>query len=369
MHASDVAGVEQGRVVLARARLDLTDVVRREGEVHLVNDVLDHQLVDVHGVRVVRAADLYLANPAGSVWQLVGVDVAWSTVLRRALFGTSGRRPSPTQVLDWANVQAFGISGGPVTVAPVTVGSSTHVGRLLRPAELADLLEDLGRVERRELLGSLDTPTAADALEEMDLEERLGLLRDADTTQAAELLAEMEPDDAAESLRDLDDDERDELLAAMETDAATRLRTLAEYDEKTAAGLMTTALVTVPITATVADAVAALSGINRSDSHTGVVVLDEAGAVVDDVTALELLGVAPSVAITELTGPPWPVTVLADAHLAEIVETITDNRGISILVVDDANRPLGRVLADDVIDALVNDDEPARWQRRIGRLS
>ena len=143
MHVEDVATVEVGRVRLLSSRFDLQDVERRAGEIQLVGDVIDHQMVDVHGVRVVRASDLYLAAPAGR-WCLVGVDVSWLSFLRRALPGRSGRRASPGQVLDWADVQPFGmaeVTGGPVPLA----GPQSQLRRL-RPGELADLLEDLGRV-------------------------------------------------------------------------------------------------------------------------------------------------------------------------------------------------------------------------------
>jgi hypothetical protein len=86
VHARDVAGVEQGQLRLISSRFDLQDVLRRPGEIQLVADVIDHQLVDMDGVRVVRAADLYLASP-GEIWRLVGVDVSLVSFLRRALPG------------------------------------------------------------------------------------------------------------------------------------------------------------------------------------------------------------------------------------------------------------------------------------------
>ena len=100
VHARDVAGVEQGQLRLLSSRFDLQDVLRRPGEIQLVLDVIDQQLVDMDmdGVRVVRAADLYLASP-GEIWRLVGVDVSLVSFLRRALPGRPGRQPSPAKVL------------------------------------------------------------------------------------------------------------------------------------------------------------------------------------------------------------------------------------------------------------------------------
>jgi len=82
---------------------------------------------------------------------------------------------------------------------------------------------------------------------------------------------------------------------------------------------------------------------------------------------VELLGVDTATPLGQIVGPPWPVTVAIDADLGDIVERMTDNRGSSVLVVDAGNRPVGRILADDVVDALVRqDDRRWPWQRRAG---
>jgi len=195
----------------------------------------------------------------------------------------------------------------------------------LRPAEMADLLEDLGRAERRELLAALDTETAADALEEMNAPDVLAVLRDAPVERAAELLASMESDEAADALRDLPEDEREDVLRAMPAESARELRTLLTYEEATAGGVMTSGLVLVGSTATVGDAVAALrAAAGRSDQGAGLVVVDQEGRLLDDVTVFELLGVDPDRPIAELVGPPWPVTVPPSAGLREVVSTMTD---------------------------------------------
>ena len=365
VHPQDVAGVEQGQLRLLSSRFDLQDVVRRPGEIQLVADVIDHQLVDMDGVRVVRAADMYLASP-GEIWRLVGVDVSLVSFLRRALPGRPGRQPSPAKVLDWAGVQPFGITGGPVRLN--RPNSGVH---RLRPAEMADLLEDLGRVERRELLAALDTEVAADALEEMNAPDVLAVLRDAPVERAAELLTSMESDEAADALRDLPDVEREDVLRAMPAASAGELRTLLTYEEETAGGVMTSGMVLIGSTATVGEAVAALrAAAGRSDQQAGLVVVDQEGRLLDDVSVFELLGVDPNRSIAELVGPPWPVTVPPGAGLREVVSTMTDNRGSSIVVVDEQERPVGRILADDVIDALTRrDDRRWPWQRWIGTSS
>lgn len=161
--------------------LDLRDFVPRDGEVALGRDVIDHQLVDVDGVRVVRASDLYLA-PYGGAVRLVGVDVGMHTLLRRLGPARLQATPTPKRVVDWAAIQPLRTPGAPVRLA------DAHVGlRRLRAAELAGLLEDLGRAQRQGLLDALDPELAAEALEELNDDDRELPLREMPVAQAAGL--------------------------------------------------------------------------------------------------------------------------------------------------------------------------------------
>jgi CBS domain-containing protein len=331
LHAEDVAGVEQGGIELAQSRFDLVDVQRRSGEIMLVADVIDHQLVDVAGVRVVRASDLYLAKTAGA-WHLVGVDVSWGSFLRRALPGSASRTPTPGQVLDWAGVHSLAVSEGSFRLNRTQEGL-----RLLNPSELAELLDDLGRSERLELLEHLDLESAADTLEVLDDEDAVALLRDGTPERAAAILSHMELDEAVDALRDLEPNEREQILASMEPAALGRLRALLSYDENTAAGIMTSDLITIGSDATVAD-----------------------------ISAAQLLGLAPDRPLSELSTSPL-VTIEAHASMGEVIEAIADHRGTGLLVLDDVGMPIGRILADDVVDVLAREhDRRWPWQGEIG---
>jgi CBS domain-containing protein len=349
-----VATLTARRVDLRSARLDLRDFVRRPGEVALAADVVDHQLIDVEGVRVVRAADLYLARALGAL-RLVGVDVGFQTLLRRLGPAWMRARPRPDRVIDWASIQPFGTADGLVRMR--RPNQALH---RLRPGELADLLEELGRTERQELLDSLEPAAAADALEEMDADELAVLLREATPERGAVLLAGMEPDEAADALRDLDEHHRERLLVAMPADAATRLRRLLRYPAGTAGGLMTSHLILVRADALVAQVREQL----RADEHRAdvdaVIVVDDSGRMLDDVSVFELFLAEPTQHLGALLAPPWPVTVAPDADLEAVVEAFTESRGSSLLVVDSHGVPIGRILADDLVDALA---EPRRFTR------
>ncbi len=360
-----VADLAADGVRLNSARLDLQDFKVRDGEVRLAHDVLDHQLVDVDGVRVIRASDLYLARVDGT-WHLVGAEVGLKVLLRRIGPRRLHRRPAPEKVLDWAAIQALGGPEREGTAArQVRLRTPNSALKTLRPAELADLLEDLGRGPRSELLQMVEPGKAADALEEMHAADLEALLREAPTTQAARLLEEMEPDEASEALRDVPEQERERLLGAMHPQQADRLRRLLGYAEGTAGALMTSLLVTATADRSVADVVAALRGqAEHAADLDAVCVLDGDGALVDDVPVVRLLLAEPGTRLAELVQEPAPVTVAPDAPLSEVIERLTDTRRHSVVVVDDQHRPVGRILADDLVDALV----PERGRFRVFRL-
>jgi CBS domain-containing protein len=351
-----VVSIERTSVTLGSARFDLRDFERREGEVLLAGDVLDHQLVDVDGVRIVRASDLYLARVGGG-WRLVGVDVSLHSLVRR-LGPTRWRvRPTPERVIDWAAIQPVGVEAGPLRLREPNESLSR-----LRPSDLADLLEELGRPERQELLESLETPSAADALEEMESPKLRSLLRDLAPERAAALIAEMEPDEAIDALRELDADELAEVLAAMAPHHAARLRRLLEFPEHSAGGLMTTRLAHAHLGDTVDDVRERIrvQFDERADID-GVVLLDDTDRIVDDVAVVELLVADDGQEIGDLASPNPPITVTSSAPLTDVIDRLIASRRGSVVVVDDERRPVGRILADDVIDALV----PERGRRRL----
>jgi CBS domain-containing protein len=357
LDAKAVERVEHRRVVLRTARIDLRDFVRRPGEVLLTRDVLDHQLVDVDGVQVIRAADLYLA-PVGEHIRLVGVDVSLATLLRR--LGPRRRLPVPTpeRVIDWAAIAPFGEEGASAA-GVVTLRASRAALRQLRPAELADLLEDLkGRSERQDLLAVLDPAQAADALEEMDPDKLETLLRESEPAEAATLIAAMEPDEAVEALRDLSHAERSELLNHMPSATASTLAGLLRYAEGTAGGMMTPRLVLAHPTTTVAAIRTELARQAEHQSEIGAVtVVDGDGTLIADIPLFDLLLAGPYCSLSQiLAGPGYthpPVTVSADADMHQAAARLVDSRTSSLVVVDADMHPIGRILADDVVDTLL----------------
>ena len=362
--AGVIGTLERRQVLLRTARLDLTEFTRRDGEVMLGKDVLDHQMVDVDGVQVIRAADLYLAEAIGRV-RLVGVDVSARTLFRRLGPSRLRAHPTPERVIDWAAIQPFGETE---SGAPEVRLRTTHEGlHRLRPGELADLLEDLRRDERRKLLSVLSPDEAADALEEMEPDELASLLREADRATASRLLASMEPDEAAEALRDLPVEHRRSLLERMPAETAARLAALLGYPEDTAGGFMTTTIVLATIEETVAAVVDRLVDARDHDADIdAVAVVDNHGRLVGDLPLLDLLIALRQrhdVHVGSLVGDEDPVTVSPDTPADQVAKQLIEARRLSLVVVED-ERPIGRILADDVLDALV----PTSGRFRFPRL-
>jgi Mg/Co/Ni transporter MgtE len=263
-------------------------------------------------------------------------------------------------VIDWAAIQPFGDTDSPDSVDGVTQVRlrTTHEGlHRLRPGELADLLEDLRRDERQELLAALSPDEAADALEEMQPDDLEQLLRESDPDEAARLVAAMEPDEAVDALRDLPATTRGELLRRMDPKAAVSLRELLGYPEDEAGGIMTSTLVMATTNDTVSEVADRLAEARGHDVDLdAVAVVNHEGLLVGDVTLLKILltlRTSPDTRISSLLDDEDVVTVRPHAAADEVADQLVEARRLSLVVVDHEGRPIGRILADDVLDALV----------------
>ncbi len=353
LDASAIDRLHRRSVTLRTARLDLREFQRREGEVLLARDILDHQLVDTDEIQVIRAADLYLAQ-VGDPIHLVGVDVSLQTLLRRLGPKRFRWHPTPDRVIDWAAIESFG-SDSAESPSAVKLRTPHAALRKLRPAELADVLEGLGRPGRQELIDSLGHDLAADALEEMEPQELTALLREVEPDQAAELIARMEPDEAVDALRDLNEDEQGVLLARMPQQIQRELIRLLGYPGDEAAGIMTSVLACGSPDETVAQVSHRLAeqALHRTEIDS-VAVLDEEGRLLGDVSAFDLLVSDGGRHLGELIDTDNTLmTLRPEDDLDTVATELVESRRSSLLVVDDDGRPLGRILSDDVLDALV----------------
>jgi len=360
--AQKIGRVTASKIELLAATIDLREFRGRNGEVRLIQEVLDHQLIDVDGARVVRASDLYVATLSDHV-RLVGVEVGIRSLFRRLGPRSIRTKPVPDQVIDWATIQSF---GGQNVKSELTLSARRTELRRLRPGELADLLEDLGRDERRELLTVLPAEQAADAIEEMEPEEVESILRESTQKEAAMYLSNMEPDEAADALRDMDEGTREQLIAHMKRDSAKKVENVLAYDEELAGGSMNTDVCIARNSQTVENIRKQLDAEDASLKEIeSVAVVDGNGSLLYDLAILDLVVADPKAKLQTLINPTELVTVSPGATIEEVAESLIESRRSSLLVVDDDMKPMGRIFADDVIDALLPNRSSLRFPRLL----
>jgi CBS domain-containing protein/sporulation protein YlmC with PRC-barrel domain len=350
--AGNVSRFKSQKIQLNSAKLDLRDFKPRPGEVRLAEEVLDHQLIDVDGARVVRASDLYISTMGNKI-RLVGLDVGYMTLLRRLGPRSIRIKPKLDVVVDWAAIQSFGGQG---TKHDLKLSAKRKEIISMRPGELADLLEDLGREERRELLNSLTPEQAADALEEMQPEELETILRESTPSEIGQYLSKMEPDEAADALRDVDPLLREDLLRHMSENSAAQTAEVLSYDETSAGGFMNTALIKGFVDEKVESACKRLELVSSDiGSADAMVIVDKDGKFVYDLMLIDLLLADKDLKLHKLIKERSNVTASSKATIKEVAQLLVDSRRSSLVVLNGEDRPIGRILADDIVDALLPD--------------
>src|SRR5499425_2412248 len=339
--------------------LDLRPFVRRESEVLLRRDVLDKQLIDVDGKRVVRVNDVQIIQAAGD-WRVTGADVSLQGLWRRlAPAGFAGTRP--VEVLDWADVGYLATDA-----ATVQLKSSSDKLARLHPVEIARLAEALSYHHGSEVVESLDDETAAETLEEMPAERQAKILGDMDQERAADILEWMSPDEAADVLGDLPEEKAEELLGLMEHEEQADVVELLPYEDDTAGGLMTTEFVTLPRQLTVGEALARLRDMAETPNmiYYLYVVETEGSWKLSGVIALRSLILAdPAMPLDEAMRTEFQKAG-PDEPASEVAQRIAEYNLLALPVIDASGDILGIVTVDDAMEILL----PKDWRQRLPRL-
>ena len=233
----------------------------------------------------------------------------------------------------------------------------------LHPADLATIIDQLGRRDRAGILASLDDEAAADAIEEMEPETQVEVLEDLEPERAADILEEMSPDDAADLVADLSEAAREEILALMEHEEAAEVKELLQYPEDTAGGTMTTEYVAVPATLTASQTIDRLREL-EPDAETiyYVYVTDDDGRLVGVLSLRDLIVARPETLIANVMfDEPVTVGVLADED--EVAHVVARYNLLAVPVVNDGGQLVGIVTVDDAIDTVL----PSGWKHRLPR--
>jgi MgtE intracellular N domain/CBS domain len=356
-----VLGLGERGVVLNKAKLDLRRFERREEEVLLGRDVLDRQLINVKGARLVRANEIELADIAGS-WRVVGVDTGPRGGLRRLLPKPLGQRIATGDFLDWASVEPF---VGHVPTVRLRVPHPKLAK--LHPAQIADLVEAASRREGEEIIqavGEDDRELEADVFEELDDHHQREFLEDRADEEVAEILSRMAPDDAVDAVSELDEERRERVLGLLPVSHRIKVRALLGYDPAEAGGLMSPEFISLRRTTTAGEALDAvrLSKISP-DLLTAVFVTAPEGALDGSVPLAALMRSEPDRRLGALVKHELP-SLRADASFEEVARVMADYNLTCVPVVDEQERMLGVVTVDDVLAAML----PRGWRRRFGLL-
>ena len=340
--------------------LDLRPFVRREGEVLLARDVLDKQLIDVDGKRVVRVNDVQIIE-TGKDWRVTGADVSLQGLWRRlAPAGFVGTR-SPVEVLDWADVGYLATDA-----ATVQLKSSSDKLARLHPVEIARLAEALSYHHGSEVVESLDDETAAETLEEMPPEHQARIIGDMDEERAADILEWMSPDEAADVLGDLPEEKAEELLGLMDIQEQADVVELLPYEDDTAGGLMTTEFVTLPRQLSVGEALARLREMAETPNmiyYLYVVEKEDSWRLCGVIALRSLILADPSMPLEEVMRTEFQ-RASADEPAIDVAQRIAEYNLLALPVIDDSEEILGIITVDDAMEILL----PKDWRQRVPRL-
>jgi hypothetical protein len=356
-----VSEIGAGGVVLRKAQLDLRRFERRAEEVLLRGDLLDRQLINVEGARLVRANEIELALVGGS-WRVVGVDTGARGGLRRLLPRLLGERIATGEFLDWAGVEPF---VGHVPTVRLRVPHPKLAK--LHPAQIADLVEAASRREGEEIIqavGDDDLELEADVFEELNDQHQREFLEDRPDAQVAEILSRMAPDDAADIIGELDDDRRETLLSLLPASHRTKVRALLGYDPAEAGGLMSPDFLLLPGGTAAGEALEAVRR-SRVDPAllSSVFVSSPGGSPHGNVPVTTLVRAEPGKRLESLVKHEIP-SLSPDTSFEEVARLMADYNLTAIPVIDEHERMVGVVTVDDVLEAML----PRGWRRRFGLL-
>ncbi len=341
--------IDAGQVVV-NARLDLRRFQQRQGETLVIGELLDRRVAvgdDGHPATIVDAA---IELDRNRDWRITRLHVA------RVLRGF--RRRGGATTVPWSQVRGLSVEAPPEEQG---VDSLLMMMDTLRPADLANVLQDLPGKRRLEVARNLEDERLADVLEELPEDDRVQILTDLGIERAADILEEMEPDDAADLLSELTPEQADQFLQEMEPEEADDLRRLLSYGDLTAGGLMNPEPIMLLPDATVAEALARVRSPEVSPSLAAQVYVVRPPL---DTPSGKFLGVAhfqrllrelPSKLVSAVIDTSLE-PVGPQAPLSTVTRYFATYNLVALPVVDEQDRLLGAVTVDDVIDHMLPPD-------------
>jgi CBS domain-containing protein len=358
-----------GREVALRGGAEGAAMVSaNDADIWLSRDVLDKQVIDTDGRRVVRVNDLQLVESGGKML-LVGADIGLRGLLRRLGLETLGKsmarlfgRDLPMVLVSWDVVQPLHGESGPADAVHLRI-SGKRISKL-HPADIADIVEELSARERSAIFAQLSDEMAAETLEELEPDDQRSVIENMDAERASEILEEMGPDEAADLLADLSEERAREILDLMETADADDVRELLSFPEDTAGGLMTTEYVVVSVGLTAQECIEALRVLEPEAEHVYYVyVIDDEEHLIGVLSLRDLIVARPETPIAEFIRRNV-FTVNLAATRDEVAAMISKYNLMALPVVDAENRLRGIITVDDALESVL----PEGVKRRLPKL-
>jgi sporulation protein YlmC with PRC-barrel domain/CBS domain-containing protein len=356
---NQVASVSDKKIQLNVGEKALEIYQPNESWLAVRKDLLDQQIIDTRGRKVVRVNDLDLAEQRsnGNVeLRLTQVDVGLPGAVRRLLQGVVPsavvrklQSQLPPSTIRWEFVNLI----EPDPLRRVKLRITHEKLEDLHPADLADIIEDLSAAERQSIIASLDEETAAGVLAELDARLTTQIVEDLDPEKAADILEEMAPDAAADLLADLSKETSEELLDEMPGREANEVRELLEFDRATAGGMMNTEFVFVSESATRDEVIEWMRKQDQNfDQLDTIVLLDDKAEYSGAVPVVRMLLAGPDDRLAALRMEPV-VSLPPEAHDKEVFQLFDKYNLRMLAIVDKENRPIGAIAVDDVVSHLL----------------
>lgn len=320
----------------------------------LKDSILDKQIVDITGRKLVRVNDIRMVAIPTGVY-VVAVDVGTEGLLRRIgidqvikyiLLPFKGRIPS--KFILWDDVEAIDLN-----TLSIQLSKSRSKLNTLHPSDLADIIEDLSRSSKTTLFSSLDEEQAADVLEELEVKEQIHIIESLPVEKAADVLEKMPANEAADLMDYLEDEKAEQLLHEMEPEASEEVRDLLEYPDSTVGSIMTTDVLTFTEDQTIAEV---LDFIRKEEpdmeSLYGLFVLDKKNELVGTITMRDLLISDPTTLLEDVMDDNLNCVNDYD-KLDSLSELVSKYNLLAVPVTNDNNELEGMVVVDDIIDDLL----------------